>query len=139
MRGARSRVAAGLLLILVAGCGGAAPGVSNGSVSACYRAIPVGRNAVHDSKARLIGVHRVPIDTVRNRLPQSARAELAAEDDTAVCAMAFKGPFTSGQVELAPPDETGSYALVLVSSRHLHLVAALVLDQLPSSFGARTV
>jgi hypothetical protein len=134
------RVLALLAVAALAGaCNGAAPGVSNGSVSACYRAIPVGRAALHEGKAHLIGVHRVPIDTVRDRLPAQARAELAAEDDTAVCAMAFRGTFAPGQVELAPPGDQGSYAIVLVSSRKLHLVAAVVLDHLPSSFGARTI
>jgi hypothetical protein len=127
------------VVLVAAGCSSTTPGVSNGSVSACYRAIPVGRSAVHNSQARLIGVHRVPVDTVRDRLPPSARAELAAEDDTAVCAMAFKGTFTPGQVALAPPGDQGRYAIVLVSSRKLHLVASIVLDHLPHSFGARTI
>ncbi|MBV9660496.1 MAG: hypothetical protein JO337_05000, partial [Acidimicrobiales bacterium] len=54
------------VVMLAAGCNGNTPGVSNGSVSACYRAIPAGRSAIHDSKAQLIGVHRVPVETVRN-------------------------------------------------------------------------
>jgi len=70
---------------------------------------------------------------------QSARAQLAAEEDTAVCAMAFKGTFATGQVEMAPANESGSYALVLVSSRKLQLVAALILEQLPGSLGGRTL
>lgn len=116
-----------------------APGVSNGSVSVCYRAIPVGKAAVHARHVELIGVHRVPVDSVRRHLPASARAELAAEDDTSVCAMAFRGPFTPAQVDLAPPGAPGEYALVLVSSRQLHLVAAVVLQTLPRAFGGRTV
>jgi hypothetical protein len=128
-----------LVLLVAAGCNGTTPGVSNGSVSACYRAIPVGRAAIHDKNAHLIGVHRVSADTVRDRLPPSARAELNAENDSAVCAMAFKGQFSPGQVQLAPADQQGSYAIVLVSSHKLHLVAAVVLDHLPHAFGARTI
>ena len=123
----------------LAGCGAATPGVSNGSVSACYRAIPVGRDALHYPSARLIGVHRVPVDTVRSHLPASVRTELAAENDTSVCAMAFRGTFGPGQVDLAPAREQGDYALVLVSSRRLHLVAAVVLQSLPHAFGGRTL
>ncbi len=123
----------------LAGCGAATPGVSNGSVSACYRAIPVGRNALHDPSAKLIGVHRIPVDAVRSHLPAPARAELAAENDTAVCTMAFRGTFAPGQVELAPGGQQGDYALVLVSSRRLHLVATIVLKQLPHAFGGRTL
>ncbi|MBV9661807.1 MAG: hypothetical protein JO337_11690, partial [Acidimicrobiales bacterium] len=54
-------------------------------------------------------------------------------------ALAFRGTFAAGQVELAPPDQMGSYALALVSSRKLRLVGAVVLDHLPPSFGSRTI
>lgn len=129
---------AALALLSVTGCG-STPGVSNGSVSACYRAIPVGRDAVHDRGAKLLGVHRVPVDQVRSHLPSSAQAQLAAEDDTTVCEMSFKGPFRAGQVDMAPPGEGGPYALVLVSSKRLHLVGSVVLNHLPRVFGGRTV
>jgi hypothetical protein len=115
------------------------PGLSNGSVSVCYRAIPTARGATHDSKATLIGVHRIPVDLVRSRVPAAAQAEMAKEDDTVVCAVAFKGTFAAGQVDLAPVTQQGSYAVVLVTSRHLHLVGAVVLDHLPKSLGKRTI
>jgi hypothetical protein len=115
------------------------PGLSNGSVTACYRAIPTARAALHDQKATLIGVHRVPTDVVRAHLPASARAYITAENDSVVCAVAFKGTFSPGQVDLAPATEQGPYALVLLTSRHLQLVAAAVLDHLPKGLGARTV
>ena len=117
----------------------ATPGLSNGSVSVCYRAIPAARSAIHDDRAKLIGVHRVPVDRVRSQLPPAAQFELAADDDTSVCAMAFKGTFQAGQVDLAPPDQSGGYALVLVSSKKLDLVATVVLLHLPHAFGGRTV
>lgn len=126
------------LVLLSAGCG-TAPGVSNGSVSVCFRAIPVGKAAVHDKNAKLVGVHHIPLDQVRSHLPAAARSELAAEDDTAVCEMTFRGTFRPGQVELAPPGESGSYALVLVSSKRLHLVRSVVLKHLPRAFSGRTV
>ncbi|HET6915803.1 MAG TPA: hypothetical protein VFH56_06900 [Acidimicrobiales bacterium] len=123
---------------LVAACGSASPGLSNGSVSACYRAIPKGRQAVHDAKATLIGVHRIPADKVRERLPLQEQHQLAADNDTTVCAVAFKGNFSPGQVDLAPPEEYGTYAIVLVTSKKLRLIDSVVLDHLPSALGKRT-
>jgi hypothetical protein len=133
--------AAGVLaaLILLGACGTPHPGLSNGSVSACYRAIPTARAAIHDSHATLIGVHRVPADRVRGQLSSSAQTTMAADDDTTVCTVAFKGTFVPGQVDLAPPGQQGRYALVLVSSRNLQLVASVVLNQLPRSLGKRTI
>lgn len=138
----RRAAAVAVLVVLTSLAGSScshAPGVSNGSVSVCYRAIPIGKNAIHERSAKLIGVHRVPVDTVRSRLPVSAQSQLANENDTAVCAMAFHGTFEPGQVQLAGPDQTGDYALVLVSSLRLHLVACVVLDRLPPSFGGRRI
>ncbi len=134
-------VAAALVagLILLGACGTPRPSLSNGSVSACYRAIPTARAAIHDSHATLIGVHRVPADRVRGQLSPAAQTTLAADNDTTVCTVAFKGTFAPGQVDLAPPAQQGRYALVLVSSRHLHLVASVVLDELPHSLGKRTI
>jgi hypothetical protein len=123
----------------LSGCHSPPPGVSNGSVSSCYRAIPIAKAAIHDVHATLIGVHRIPADTVKHRLPPSAQVELANEDDTVVCAVSFKGSFAAGQVNLAPPPEQGPYAVVLLTSRRLHLVGSVVLSSLPKSLGGRTV
>jgi hypothetical protein len=56
-----------------------------------------------------------------------------------VCAIAFKGSFAPGEVDLAPPGSKGRYAVVLVTSRHLRLLASAVLDRLPASLGKRTL
>lgn len=132
-------VAAVLVTGLTAGCSATTPGLSNGSVSACYRAIPTGRRAVHDSSAKLIGVHRIPADDVRAHLPKPAQSQLAGDNDTTVCAIAFKGDFAPGQVDLAPTGESGTYAVVLVSSKKLRLIDAAVLDHLPHALGKRTL
>jgi hypothetical protein len=47
--------------------------------------------------------------------------------------------FMPGQVNMAPPNERGRYAVVLVTSRRLHLLASVVLDRLPTSLGKRTL
>ena len=127
------------LLLLVAACGTPRSFLSNGSVSACYRAIPTARAAVHSSHATLIGVHRVPADRVKGQLSPSAQTTLSGEEDASVCTVAFKGSFAPGQVDLAPPAEQGRYALVLVTSRNLRVLASVVLDQLPRSLGKRTI
>jgi hypothetical protein len=134
-------VIAGLVIsATAAGCGaGPTPGVSNGSVSACYRAIPTARSAIHDPHATLIGVHRIPADQVKIHLPPEARSQLAGDNDTTVCSLAFHGKFAPGQVDLAPPDASGPYAVVLVSSKKLKLIDSAVLDHLPRSLGRRLV
>jgi hypothetical protein len=129
----------GLGAALFAGCGAPHPGISNGSVSACYRAIPVAKAALHDSHATMIGVHSLPVDKLRSHLPPSAQAELASDDDSQICAVSFRGSFSSGQVDMAPSSEQGSYAVVLVSSRNSRLVGSAVLAHLPGSLGKRTV
>jgi hypothetical protein len=136
----RRAVALGVAAALVAGgCGATTPGLSNGSVSACYRAIPTGREAVHEAGATLIGVHRVPADKVRERLPPQEQQQLAADNDTTVCAVAFKGTFLAGQVDRAPTWESGSYAIVLVTSKKLDLIGSVVLNHLPRALGKRTL
>lgn len=138
-----SPLVCGLLAILAAalfaGCGTPHPGLSNGSVSACYRAIPTAKAAVHDPHARFIGVHRISADQVQGQLPPTAQTILTGDKDTTVCAIAFKGTFGPGQVESAPPNQQGSYAIVLLTSRHLRLLAAVVVDHLPRSLGKRTL
>jgi hypothetical protein len=127
------------LAVVVSGCGTPRPGISNGSVSACYRAIPTARAAIRSPHASVVGVHRVQADTLRGKLPPAAQTVLAGDNDTTVCAVSFKGSFLPGQVDLAPPNEKGRYAVVLVTSRHLHLLASAVLDRLPRSLGKRTI
>lgn len=126
-------------LLLATSCSSTRPGVSNGSVTVCFRAIPVAKAALNDKHATLIGVHRVAVDHVRADLPPAVSAEMNAENDKVVCAVAFKDNFLAGQVDLAPSTEQGQYAVVLVTSRHLHLVRSFVLAQLPSAFGKRTL
>jgi hypothetical protein len=138
-RGLRLATAAFVGLTLLASCGAPHPGLSNGSVSACYRAIPTARAAVHDAHATLIGVHRVPADQVKDHLSPAAQAELAGDVDTTVCAVSFKGTFAAGQVALAPTSERGKYAVVLVTSRRLRLLVSSVLDDLPRALGGRTI
>lgn len=137
---AAAGIAGILIATTVAACGATpSPGLSNGSVSACYRAIPTARKAIHDAQASVIGVHRIPVDSVESRLPPEAKTQLQGDNDTTVCAIAFHGKFNAGQVDLAPPDVSGTYAVVLVSSKKLKLIDSAVLNHLPRSLGRRLV
>jgi hypothetical protein len=87
----------------------------------------------------MIGVHRVPVDQVLAYLTPSDVSSLGADNDTELCVMTFKGTFAAGQVELAPGTERGDYALVLVTTKKLKLIASAVIDHAPRGFGGRTV
>jgi hypothetical protein len=140
----RSHLVAAAVVVLaaLAGCRPSAPGISNGAVSTCYRALPVADSALRTSSAKLIGVHRIPGNQVARRLKAlapTATTTPQADLDDPVCAFAFQGNFAAGQVLLARPDAQGHYAVVLVTSRNLKPVGAFVINHLPRSFGGRVV
>ncbi len=126
-------------LLTTTSCGAPHPGLSNGSLTVCYRAIPSARTAINNPHASLVSVHRVTVDKVMDHIPPNAQAAVHLDNSSTVCVLAFKGTFTAGEVQLAPPGASGSYAVVLVSSKHLNVLAAVVLDHLPSSLGKRTL
>jgi hypothetical protein len=132
-------IAAATGAALLGACRAPHPGVSNGSVSACYRAIPTARAATRDKGATLIGVHRIPVDRVVGKLPPSAQTVMSSDNDHTVCVVSLKGTFGPGQVQLAPSDEQGHYAVILVTSRRLKLVASAVVSDLPKAFGGRVL
>ena len=128
-----------VLVLMVTGLAGCSstPKLSNASVSVCFRAIPVGRSSLHNNDVRLVGVHELPLGSVRLPLSPAEKGALSADKDTEICAMAFQGDFAAGQVELAPPTQAGKFAVVLVSAKNLHLVASVVLSHVPRGFGGR--
>jgi hypothetical protein len=128
-----------VMTIVASSCSSARPGLSNGSVTICYRAIPEARSALHTDQATLVGVHRTTADAVVDRLPADAPRPLAGESDTSVCVLAFKGTFAAGQVDRAPAGQSGRYAVIVVSSHHLDLLASMVLEKLPSGLGRRSI
>jgi hypothetical protein len=131
--------AAGLLAgaLIVGACGG--PNVSLSlkpdTVSACYRGLPTARAAVNEPAAKLRGVRREPYDTLVKTLP--GVAEPPGDDDTEVCAFAFSGTFTAGQVLGAPASAEGTYAVVVISSKSLDLMVSYVGDRLPRHLSRR--
>ena len=102
-------------------------GFTRGSVTGCFRTLPTAESALHATKARLLGVHLVPAD----HLPRQVRPLVPPEDDAAVCAVAYSGSFSAGQVIGAQPEASGRYAVVLVDARHPHVVASYVSAELP--------
>lgn len=114
-------------------------GVSNGSVSVCFRAIPTAKAAVHDRRAQVIGVHHLSVDQVAGHLPYTARPLFPGNDDSRVCAVAFAGQFAAGQVTQASPGEAGRFAVVLVSGDGHHVFRSVVLDHLPHALGPRSL
>jgi len=138
----RVRVVAMTLLVVVAlstvaACATAPVSLSlrPGAVSACYRGLPTARAALHETSAKLKGVHRIPFDTLHKRFPTFAMP--AGDDDTEVCTFAFTGTFRPGQVTGAPPSSQGPVAVVAVSSKKLLLVTSWVGNSLPKALGRR--
>ncbi|MCU4186942.1 hypothetical protein K6U06_21430 [Acidiferrimicrobium sp. IK] len=123
--------------VAAAGCGVAHPGITNGAVSGCFKALPAARAAVHDPGAHLLGVHRLPADAVPARL--KSQPSTPGEIDTTVCAVAFKGPFSAGQVAGAAPGAYGRYAVVLVNATKLTVLRSYVGDRLPRNLKGRTL
>ncbi|MGH9076462.1 MAG: hypothetical protein ACRDY0_03255 [Acidimicrobiales bacterium] len=137
------RAAAVVAAVVVAGavtsCSAAHPslGLGTGSVSDCFRALPAATRALHDPGADLVGVKRLPADMVEHRFGGPATTGTVpapTENDTTVCAVAFRGAFKPGQVDGAPPAEQGGFAVVLVTSRQLKLVRSFVGPRLPERF-----
>lgn len=131
---------AGLLVtvaLTASGCGLIHPGLSNGAITGCFKALPAAKTAVHDKGARLLGVHRLSADQVPQRL--KALQTVPGENDTTVCAVAFKGTFAAGQVTGARPGAAGPYAVVLVDAKKLVVLLSYVGAQLPKALRGRFV
>lgn len=131
-RGVRAAAAVAAVTTLAAGCTAAHPSIHDSSVSACFRALPTAKDAIHDPDARFQGVLRIPADVVERRFHISV-----LPTDAEVCAFAFRGSFRPGQVDAAPANEGGPYAVVLVTSSHLTLLRSFVGARLPTRFSHR--
>ncbi|MDQ6613523.1 MAG: hypothetical protein M3083_01865 [Actinomycetota bacterium] len=125
--------ALGLVIALATGTGACAGGrVSLGTgASECFRDLPAARDALRD-KGRLVGVRKVSADLLRARLPNDSVLSTLPDQD--VCAFAFSGSFNPGGVTGAQNTKTGHYAIVAVGTKHPVVVAALVVDRLPTRF-----
>jgi hypothetical protein len=132
MKRARTALLGGVLTIGLAasGCAGGRNSLGTGA-SACFRALPAARDAVHD-KGRLVGVRRVTAETLRSHLP--ADAAMATLPDQELCVFAFDGSYDPGSVTGASNTKNGHFAIVAVGSRQPSVVAVTVVDELPTRF-----
>ena len=118
------------LALLVTACGGPRNTLGT-AASPCYRALPGAIDAVHH-KGHLVGVRRVNTSTLQKRLP--ANQQLAAVRDKQLCVFAFVDDFHAGDVTGATNQAHGHYAVVSLTLKSPRVVAAAIVDQLPTRF-----
>jgi hypothetical protein len=134
-------IATGMVVALVgllAACGGPFNALATAD-SVCFRGLPVAKAAVH-SQGTLVGVRRVQTKTLESRIEHKLHETnltlppTALSGETQLCAFAFRGQYAPGAVALATNTQSGKYAVVLVGSKHVVLVGAVVLPALPQRF-----
>jgi hypothetical protein len=135
MRPRRLRPAAGAAALLAAvlvvvACAGARNSLGT-AASPCYRALPGAIQAVHH-KGHLVGVRRVDTSTLQRRLPEDQ--QLATVRDRQLCVFAFHDDFHAGDVTGAGNQDHGPYAVVALTLKNPRVVAAAIVDHLPTRF-----
>jgi hypothetical protein len=126
------------LIGLLAACGGPFNTLAT-SDSICFRGLPVAKAAVH-AQGTLVGVRRVQTKTLESKIEHKLHetdftlAPAVLSQETQLCAFAFRGQYAPGAVDLASNTQPGKYAVVLVGSKHVVLVGAVVLPALPQRF-----
>ena len=118
------------LALLLAACGGPRNTLGT-AASPCYRALPGAIEAVHH-KGHLVGVRRVDTSTLQKRLPENQ--QLAAVRDKQLCVFAFHDDFHAGDVSGATNQAQGPYAIVALTLKSPRVVAAAIVDHLPTRF-----
>ena len=112
----------------MAACG--SPRTSLGTdASACFRALPAARDAVHD-RGRLVGVRHVSADHAERIVPHG--------DETvndAVCLVAFRGPYQRDDVDAVVRSEGTEFAVVAVElDAKPRRLGCVLVDHLPARF-----
>jgi hypothetical protein len=132
MRG-KPIVAIGIALVMAASAGACAGRTDNlGTVAgACFRAVPPAETAIHN-KGKLAGVRRISSAALRARLTHDV--SLSTLPQESLCVFAFNGTYAPGSVTGARNTTTGHYAVVAVGAEHPDVVAAFVVNQLPTRF-----
>jgi hypothetical protein len=107
-------------------------------LSDCYQSLPIAEAALNlpHTAYTFHGVilvrPRALARLVSQRAHKSPRMPAVAKG-TSVCAFAFTGNFTAGQVAGSPGNDTGKAAIVLVTTAH-KLLFSFVLAKLPEDF-----
>lgn len=130
MRMRRVTVALVAGLVLAGACAGPRNTLGT-AASSCFRALPTAKDAVH-RKGTLVGVRRVDTDLLQRRMPGDPA--LATLPDRQLCVFAFKGKFQPADVPRAIEQHEGRYAVVAVATRRPVVVAAFILNRLPTRF-----
>jgi hypothetical protein len=109
------------------------------NASACFEALPVAEDAVHDN-GRLAGVHLESLTDAGAEL--HLRRDLAVRAGPAVhdvCVVSYRGVYGAGQVQrplgTLPAGGIGHYAIILVSKPQNKLLATVLRLTQPIRFG----
>jgi hypothetical protein len=121
---------AAALVVGAGACGGARNSLGT-TATPCFRAVPGAKDAVH-SKGRLVGVRRVSTSTLQRRIPSNQ--QLAAVRDRQLCVFAFRADYHAGDVPAATNQDHGQYAVVALTIKNPRVVAAVLVDRLPTRF-----
>ncbi|HET9058565.1 MAG TPA: hypothetical protein VFN61_01490 [Acidimicrobiales bacterium] len=124
----------GLALV---GCHG--PGLPTVGLANCYQDIPLAEAALnappksyHFAGVRLVKPQAVA-RIVKHRFPGDHSFKYVPAAGEQVCAFAFTGHFSPGQVSMAPPGKSGSAAIVMVTTKR-SLLFSFLLPALPADF-----
>ena len=101
------------------------------AAGACFRAVAPAESAIH-SKGKLDGVRRISSAELRARLPNDV--SLSTLPQESLCVFSFQGTYAPGNVTGARNVTTGHYAVVAIGAQRLDVVAAFVVNQLPTRF-----
>jgi len=126
-------LAFGFALAMALGAGACA-GRTNAlgtDAGACFRAVSPAESAVH-RKGKLVGVRRISATALKARLPRDAT--LSTLPSESLCVFAFGGTYAPGSVTAAHNTITGHFAIVAVGADHPTVVAAFVVNRLPTRF-----
>lgn len=146
-RGAQRRprpkaAAARVLAVVLVGTGLSAchgPGLPTVGLSDCYEDLPLAVAALnappktyHFAGVRLVAPQAVA-RIVKHRFPGDHSFKYTPSAGDQVCAFAFTGHFSPGQVSMAPPGRSGSAAIVMVTTKR-SLLFSFLLPALPADF-----
>lgn len=131
---ARALPAVLALLVLATACSGPRGGTSvhalTSDVTGCAAALPVARASVPKASA-LVEVRPLKAATALHVLQTAGGAPLPHQQVRGrLCFVAYRGPYRRGDVPLAPAGH-GRYALLLLSVRHPHVLALVLVPALP--------
>ena len=140
-RPARALATAVLVMALSSGLGACYHPSPPTGLADCYEGLPLAEAALnvpghdyHFQGVKLL-LPRVLEHLVRRRYPASSHGTtpVTVKPTVSVCAFAFTGNFTPGQVAGSPPGAAGRAAIVLVTTDR-KLLFSFVLTKLPARF-----